>query len=672
MRAPLSWLRDFTPLDAPPVEIADALNQLGLEVEQIDAPGEAIRGVVVAKIVDVVPHPNADKLQLADVDYGGGTTRVVCGAPNIYAGMVAPFAMVGAQLPGGIEIKKAKIRGVVSEGMLASARELGLSDDHTGILELPPDATIGDDVREVLGLDDVVFDLSITPNRPDAMGMTGIARELAAHFGLPFDITVPDGVSAVDRIGDVSVEVEVPGRCPRFVARVARVSMGASPEWMQRRLRLAGMRPISNVVDVTNYVLLERCRPLHAFDLGRLAGRGIVVRLARDGETMVTLDGVERRFTGEDLLICDAQRRPQGIAGIMGGSEAEVDDATTEILIESAYFEPAGIARTAKRLGLRTEASARFERGVDPNGTATGADYAIRLLEEVASAQAEPAMIDRYPHPVERLRITVRTARVNAILGTDLDGEHVRGLLEPLGIECTLIGEDGAFTAVCPTWRPDLEREVDLIEEVGRRYGLNRIVRTVPTSPGSVGRLTLRQRERRLVADVLAGAGYAEGMTLPLLSPADLKRAGLDYDRVIEVENPLRSEESILRPSVIPGLLKALQYNASHGNADFALFEIGTVFFPPDPDRAATRPTFEGVFRGDAARLPDEREHVAAVRSGAVRRRPFEPDRPVEPFDLVAVVEALRDALRLADVRLEAAEIDGYHPTRAARILVDG
>jgi phenylalanyl-tRNA synthetase beta chain len=672
MRAPLSWLREFTPLAAPPVEIADALNQLGLEVEKIDAPGEEISGVVVAKILDVVAHPDADKIRLADVDFGSGTTRVVCGAPNIHPGMVAPFATVGATLPGGFEITKRKIRGVVSEGMLCSARELGISDDHSGIVELPADTPLGSDAREVLGLDDVVFELAITPNRPDAMGITGIARELAAHFRLPLDIPVPEAVPAVERIGDVHVEVEAPGRCPRFVGRVSSVTMGASPEWMQRRLRLAGMRPISNVVDVTNYVLLERNRPLHAFDLGRLAGRGIVVRLARDGETMTTLDGVERRLTGEDLLICDAERAPQAIAGIMGGANSEVDGSTTEVLIESAYFAPSGVARSAKRLGLRTEASARFERGIDPNATAAGADYAIALLREVANGQAEPSMIDRYPEPVERPHINVRTARVNALLGIELDAPTVVSLLEPLGIECGAPAADGSFTAVTPTWRPDLEREIDVVEEVGRRYGLNRIARTVPTNAGKVGRLTPRQRERRLVADVLVGAGYAEGMTLPLVSPADLRRAGRSPTAVIEVENPLRAEESVLRPSVLPGLLKAVQYNASYGNADVALFELGTVFFPPDPEGAARRPRFEGKYHGDPARLPDEHEHLCVIRAGALRRRPFDDDRPVEPADVVAAVAALGEALRLADLRLEAAAVDGFHGTRAARVLVDG
>ena len=395
-----------------------------------------MRGVVVAKILDVVPHPDADKIRLADVDFGDGQLRVVCGAPNIEPGMVVPFARVGAVLPGDFEITKRKIRGVVSEGMLCSARELGLGDDHSGILELPADAVLGSDAREALGLDDVVFDLSITPNRPDAMGVVGVARELAAYFGLPFTLEehAPPGPPA-DEVSGASVVVEATDRCPRFVALAAKVTMGASPEWMQRRLRLAGMRPISNVVDVTNYVMLERCRPLHAYDIDRLAGRGIVVRMARDGEQLETLDGVTRTCTANDLLICDAERVAQGIAGIMGGAAAEVGDDTTEILLESAYFEASGIAKTSKRLGLRSEASARFERGIDPNGTATGAQRAMELFAEVARAQPAPGVIDVYPQPAERPRITVRTPRVNMLLGTDLTPRAVRDLLTPLGIE---------------------------------------------------------------------------------------------------------------------------------------------------------------------------------------------------------------------------------------------
>ncbi len=670
MRAPLSWIREFTPLVAAAPEIADALNQLGLEVDDVDAPGAGIDGVVVARILDVVPHPDADKLRLADIAYADGKQiRVVCGAPNIRPGMLVPYAPVGALLPGDFRITKRKIRGVVSEGMLCSARELGLGDDHEGILQLGSDAPVGADVRDVLGLDDVVFDLSITPNRPDAMGIIGVARDLAAHFGLPFEIPAIEPPPVVGRIttraGNVDVVVEAPDRCPRFVARITTLTVGESPHWMQRRLLAAGMRPINNVVDVTNYVMLERCRPLHAFDLQRLPGRGIVVRLAAEGESLTTLDGVVRILEASDLLICDAERGAQSIAGIMGGRDSEVDATTTEILLESAYFEPTGIARSSKRLGLRSEASARFERGVDPNAVGAGADSAIALLERIASARPHESAIDAYPVPVEPARVVVRIARVNALLGTSLDAATVRGLLDPLGIDTSTLDNE-IVDAVCPTFRPDLTREVDLIEEVARRVGLQHIRRTVAAAPaGSVGRLTGAQRERRLVADTLVGAGFCEGMTMPLIAPADLTKAGLGNagdgaerpsPAVVRVANPLRAEESVLRPSLRPGLLRAAGANAARGELDIALFELGTVFGPPPVD----------------ALLPHERTMVGAVMTGVRPRAPREPDRPVGVGDVIDALEAIGDALRLESLAMVAASPPGLHPGRAATITVDG
>jgi phenylalanyl-tRNA synthetase beta chain len=650
LRAPLSWIREFTPVSAPTAEIAEALDQLGLEVEAIDEPGRDVNGVVVAKILDVVAHPDADKVRLADVDFGDGQVRVVCGAPNIEAGMVVPFARIGAVLPGDFTIERRKIRGVVSEGMLCSARELGLGDDHAGILELPADSPLGTDVREVLGLDDVVFDLSITPNRPDAMGIVGVARDLAAHFNLPFVVVEHEPAPVVDEVAGAHVIVEAPDRCPRFVALAATVVMGSSPDWMQRRLTLAGMRPISNVVDVTNYVMLERCRPLHAYDLGRLAGRGIVVRLARAGEKMTTLDGVERALTDAELLICDGERTAQGIAGIMGGAAAEVSETTTEILLESAHFEASGIAQSSKRLGLRSEASARFERGVDPNNAGSGASRAMELFAEVAGAKPVPGAIDVYPKPIVAERIRVRTDRVNEVLGVALNDAEVAAALTRFGIE-TEGGE-----ARVPTFRPDITREIDLIEEVARAYGVQNITRTVPTNPEQIGALSTRQRERRAVADVLVGAGYDEVFTLPLLAPADLTSAGLAADGVIEVENPLRAEESILRPALLAGVLRAVAYNAARGEPDVALFELGTVFAPP----------------GDGEQLPRERLALAFARSHHVRRAPHEPNRLVDVYDATAALDAVAQELRIADLRLETASIDGLHPTRAARVLVDG
>jgi phenylalanyl-tRNA synthetase beta chain len=652
MRAPLSWIRDFTPVEVPVDEIVRALNQLGLEVDAVEQPGEEVDGVLVARVLAVADHPNADKLTLVDVDTGDGETRVVCGAPNVVVGMIVPYAPVGARLPGGLTLERRKIRGQVSDGMILSERELGLGDDHDGILGLDPATSVGADVRQVLGLDDVVFDLAITPNRPDAMSIVGVARELAAHFDQPFTVHEPSISTTGSATSELaSLVVEAPDRCPRYVARVAAVKLGPSPEWLARRLVLAGMRPISNVVDVTNYVLLERGQPLHAFDRNRLRGPGIVVRLAEVGERMTTLDGVERELTAADLLICDAARTPQAIAGIMGGRTAEVSESTTEVLLESAYFEPTGIGKTSRRLGLRSESSARFERGTDPEGVGAGADRACELFAEIAGATVAPDALDEYPHPFERPRIEVRTERVNAVLGTELPPARVRDVLRPLEID--IVGAGKTFTAVPPSFRPDLAREIDMVEEVARRIGFDAIGRTIPRS-GEAGGLTRRQRDRRLLADALVGLGVTEAMTISLVAPDDQARFGLTG--AIEVANPLRAEESVLRGALVPSLLLAAAHNAAHGQADVALFELGAVFGRPAAGEV----------------LPDEREHVAAVLAGTVRRRPVEDDRPVDVYDAVDLVRALEAALGLAALTLVAGDAPGYEPGRSAHVHVDG
>jgi phenylalanyl-tRNA synthetase beta chain len=667
MLAPLSWIRDFTPVIAPVADIVAALNQLGLEVEGVDQPGEGIGGVVAARILDVTAHPNADKLQLADVDYGTGTTRVVCGAPNIAPGMLVPYAGAGATLPGGLTLERRTIRGVDSDGMLLSARELGLGEDHSGILELDGSTEPGVDVREALDLDDVVFDLAITPNRPDAMCIVGVARELAAHFALDFVVPEPAARTDEGAAGDITVVIEDPVRCPRYLGRAAAVTVAPSPAWLARRLVKAGMRPICNVVDVTNYVLLERNQPLHAFDLARLGGRGIVVRLAGAGERITTLDGVERALEPDDLLICDAERAPQAIAGIMGGSTSEVSDTTTEILLESAYFERMGIARSSKRLKLRSESSARFERGIDPDAVARNAERAMELLVEVAGARVALAAVDEYPTPWTRPRIRLRSSRVNAVLGTALDAEDVWDALAPLGIELDDDLDDAADDAVArdittvravpPSWRPDLEREIDLVEEVARRVGFDAIGRTLPDTHGQVGALTTRQRERRLVADALVGVGLSEAVTLPLVAPADLARAGAPTDRVVRAANPLRAEESVLRTRILAGLLRAVAGNHAQGLTDVALFEQGRVFAAP----------------GDGAGpLPAEPEHLALALSGGVRRAPVEDDRAVDAYDAVDALRAVFDALGVDDVEVADAGVAGFRAGRAARVSVGG
>jgi phenylalanyl-tRNA synthetase beta chain len=666
VKAPLSWLRDFAPIEGTPLDLADRLNGIGLIVEGISAPGRDIAGVVTVNVLSFEKHPNADKLLLVDIDLGNGETRrVVCGASNFAVGDTVPWAPPGAELPGGFKLERRKIRGEVSDGMLCAPDELGLSDDHSGIMILPPDTPLGEDVRTVLGLDDIVFDLDVTPNRPDAMSIAGVARDLAAALHVPFTLPAPSAPGVVD-LEPASLVVEAADRCPRYVAMIGRVTVGPSPGWMAQRLTKAGMRPISNVVDVTNYVMLERGQPLHAFDLARLGGRGIVVRMAGEGEKITTLDDVERTLTAEDLLICDANRAPQAIAGVMGAGDSEVSDATTEVLLESAFFTADGILRTSKRLGLRTESSARFERGVDPNGTARAAERAWELFTEVASGQTGSGTLDDYPAPIEPLRVSLRTARVNDVLGTDLDTATIRGHLEPLGFTVPegthAEGHGGVVDFVVPTYRPDCEREIDLVEEVARHHGYNNITRTLPRMKEPSGGLTPVQRGRRAVRDALLGAGLSEAYTFSLVAPADLVAAGLPAEG-IELENPLRAEESLLRPAVLPGLLRAAAFNAGHGLPDVGLFEIGHVFLPPPAGQT----------------LPDEREHLAVVLSGTVFRLPHEPNRPVDGHDAVGAFETVAEALGLADWSLEpdgAFERNRHHggfaAGRAAAVVVDG
>ncbi len=654
MRVPLSWLREFAPVLDDPSEVAAALDQLGLVVEALEQPGRGIEGVIVARVLDVRAHPNADRLTLVDVDRGVGTATVVCGARNLTAGDVVPYAPVGVTLPGGLTLERRSIRGERSDGMLCSEQELGLGEDHAGILQLDPTAEVGSEVRDALGLDDTVFELEVTPNRPDAMSVVGVARDLAAHFRVPLTVPEPSVHEGGAPTAEVaSVVVEAPDRCPRFTARVIRVTPGPSPGWLARRLTLAGMRPISNVVDVTNYVMLERGQPLHAFDHALLPGGGIVVRLAAPGERLTTLDGAERELTDDDLLICGADRSAQAIAGVMGGGATEVSESTTTVLLEAAYFDPAGIGRTAKRLGLRSEASARFERGVDPNAVLAGSARAAELLAEVARGEAAPEPIDVYPELVARPRIRLRVERVNEVLGTALGEPDVRGALEPLGIEVR--GGDGELETRTPTFRPDLEREVDLVEEVARHIGYNAVERTVPRSTEEAGRLTPRQRDRRLVADALVGAGLDEVKTLTFVAPGDLEALGLPGDGV-EVENPLRADESLLRPRLLPGLLQAAGFNAGQGRADVGLFEIGHVFGPPPPGET----------------LPDEREALAAVLTGTIRTGPHAADRSADAYDAVDLWEEVVTALSLAEATLEPGEGPGFAAGRVARVLVSG
>ncbi len=612
MRVPLSWLRDFAPFEDDAAALAATLDDLGLVVEGIEQVGEGLADVVVARVTTVAAIEGADRIRRVVVDAGRGPVEVVCGAGNFGEGDLVPLAPVGAVLPGGFAIGRRKMKGVVSDGMLCSGRELRLSEDHDGILVLNDvaGARPGQGLVEVLGIEpDVVFDLAVEANRPDAWCMAGVARDLAARLGLPFAVPATDAlvaaVAGAATTGGLapptgpeagllaSVRVTDTELCPRFTARVLTgVTVTDSPAWLARRLTLAGMRPINNVVDASNYVMLELGQPTHPYDLDRLAGPGLLVRRAEPGEAVTTLDGVVRALgrpgpglddTGQDCLICDAEGTPVGIGGVMGGASSEIGPATTRVLLEAAYFVPMAIARTAKRLHLRTEASARFERGCDPEGIDRAAE---RFCELVALTGGEhltlaPGVLDVAAAVPRPLSVTVRPARLNALLGTAFTSGEIAGLLGPLGMTATATGgPDDPVAVVVPTFRPDIRPDpmgqADLAEEVARTYGYARLPRRTPAWP-QPGRLTPRQRARRRAKEVLCGLGATEAWTTAFLSEADQLAAGASPP-FIEVTNPLVEAERFLRSSLVPGLLGALRYNAERRQGDLRLFEVGAVF----------------------------------------------------------------------------------------------
>lgn len=646
MRVPLSWLREMVPVELGIDDLVAVFGELGLAVESVERVGEGLDGVVVARVEEIGSIQGADKIRVVQVDTGqaGERTQVVCGAWNFGVGDLVPLATVGTVLPGDFAIGKRKMKGVESHGMLCSPEELALPSTVDGILVLPQGLTPGTPLADALGIaPDVVFDLEVNANRPDAMSVLGVARDVAARLDLP--LTPPTaGVtgSSVATTDRATVEVLDPDRCGRFVARVVQgVTVQPSPPWLAARLAMAGMRPINNVVDASNYVMLEVGVPNHAYDLDRLPGRGLRVRRAKDGETLVTLDGVERRFTDDDLLICDAEDTPVGIAGIMGGASSEISEGTTEVLLEAAWWEPMAIARTSKRLGLRSEASGRFERGTDPAAIDLAVDRFCALL---AGSGAAPAAgtIDLEGRRPDRAPVTLRTARVNALLGTDLGDGDVRRHLSSLGFGVDPVGA-GVTDVTIPTWRPDCAIEVDLVEEVARLHGYTAIAKTVPHSPHT-GHLTPRQKDRRRVREVLAGAGVSEAWTSTFLSSADLERCRLDVAEAVRVTNPLVAEEPLLRTSLLPGVLGALASNEAHRNPGVWLFEIGHTFRRPVA----------------GARLPDEREALAVALGGS------------DAFDAKAIWDLLVESLLLEGARIEADSPIGLHPTRSAAAVLDG
>lgn len=682
MKVSYDWLKSMVELPEDPSELSREFIRTGTEVEAIETVGESFDHIVTAKVLSKEAHPDSDHLWVTMVDVGANNVdaegnpeplQIVCGAQNFNEGDHIVTAMIGAELPGDIKIKKGKLRGVVSCGMNCSARELGLSADHEGIMILPEDAPIGMPFAQYLGTSDTVLDCEITPNRADCLSMIGIAREVGAIYDRDFHVDLPAiaAESGTPTAETVSVELIDEGLCDRYVARVVRdVKVGPSPEWLVQRLNSCGIRTHNNVVDITNYVMMLTGQPLHAFDLNAFEEKGgkrtVAVRAAREGEVFRTLDDVERTLSAGMGLIAtgEAGAIPVALAGVMGGMESEVTDATVDVLVESACFNAGRTSHTSRDLALISDASIRFERQVDETGCVDVASIACALIEQLAGGKVAPGCVDVYPSPKQLTPISLRLSRVHELCGAAIEPFFIETALTRLGcsVEAEGEGDARAFAVMPATFRPDLTREIDLIEEVLRLWGMDRVEATIPAAKNHIGGLTREQQLTRKVGQILRACGLNETMNFSFAAPGDLERIGMtDEGRgcPVEIMNPLVAEQTEMRRSLIPGLLQFVEYNIKHSTANVQLYEIGTLFFGREN-----------------ASAPKERESVAGVLSGSMgdvtwNHKPM----PLRFFDGKGVVEELLSQLRTPKVRFRPADGDDYaflQPGRGAEVLSGG
>ncbi|MBW1989295.1 MAG: phenylalanine--tRNA ligase subunit beta [Deltaproteobacteria bacterium] len=658
------WLSQYVDLPSSPEELSRFLTMAGLEVEAVWDRFAFLDTVVVGRILSCSPHPNADKLSLCQVEAGDRTVTVVCGAPNAAEGIAAPLALPGTRLPDGTVVAAADIRGQRSEGMLCSQWELGLGQDASGLMELAEPHFVGEPLNKVLSLSDPCLELSITPNRPDCLSLLGVAREVAAATGQtvkPPDPSLPAGEG--DIAGETSITIDAPELCPRYSARMVRgIRVGPSPFWLADRLISVGQRPINNIVDVTNYVMLETGQPLHAFDFDLLEEGRIVVRTAKKGERFTTLDSRENELSEGMLLICDG-KKPVALAGVMGGKNSEVSETTTNVLIESAHFDPASIRKTARRLGYHTEASHRFERGTDPDGTLFAADRAARLMLECAGGTLVQGVADAHPLPRQVPRIKLSVKRVNAVLGTDIPDAKVRELLGAASME--IVEDHGDLLTVSPPgFRPDVTRPEDLVEEVARLWGYDNIPVTSPTAlmdapPAQPGR-----DFAQAVQELAVGMGFWQTIQYSFASADSPDRLDLpegdDRRRMLPIRNPLTEDQAVMRTSLLPGLLDTVARNINMNNRDLWLFEMGKVFFSNQGRDV----------------LPDEHDVLALVMTGS---RPGgmwgQKPVPCDFYDMKGACEEL--LLRLGAENpvfspLDASDCGPLRPGRSARVTCGG
>ena len=698
MRVPLSWLREYCDPGMEPAALADRLVMTGTEVERIETLGpESGSGFVVGKVLEREQHPNADRLSVCRVDTGEGERTIVCGAPNVDAGQTVAVVLPGATMPGGMKIRKAKLRGVPSEGMILSAAELEIAEEADGIMLLDDGPAPGTPLAEVLPLGEAVLEIEVTPNRSDCFGVHGVAREVHAISGAPLaaDPWIEDapegtvtgygpvagGESAADY---ASVTVEVPELCPRFTARVfADVTIGPSPLWLQQRLAAAGQRPINNVVDITNYVMLLTAQPLHAFDLDRVPGGELIVRTASEGEKMTTLDGVERTFDAETVLVCDREG-PSGVAGIMGGQRSEVSEETTRVLLEVACWNGTNILRTSRMLGLRSEASARFEKQLHPELCLRAQRIASRLLVELCGAKMVPGTIDVAAEAPEPRRLALRAARVSGLLGMTISQAEQQAYLERLGFAAEPEGEDLRVT-VPPERHYDVTREVDLIEEVARVHGIDEhLPTTLPSTGEAVGGLSREQRLRRRAEYALRDLGFDQVVGWSFTDPGEAGRlripSGDARATPVLLANPLSEEQSAMRTTLLGSLLDVAARNAARGVDALALFESARVYLT-DPPTGRNHPHMEGNrpvdplgghFAGDQPAPVAEPHRLAAIALGSLSPRSWRGGgEAADFFALKGVAEALARGLGV-ELAFAPAEEPFLHPGRSATVSVGG
>src|ERR1041384_3834186 len=645
MKVSLNWLKDYIPIDITVTELAERLTMLGLEVEDIEHLGAQFRNIVVGNVLEVRRHPSADRLTVCTVDPGGEPLSIVCGAPNVASGEMVAVALPGAEVPhnqhdpngGPFVVTTVKIRGETSHGMICSAYELGLGDDRDGILLLDPGAKPGTPLAQYLGTEDIVLEIGVTPNRPDALSHIGIAREIGVIYSRKLRIpSKPLKEGKRSAAGSASVTVEDPLNCPRYTARILHgVSIGESPAWIRNRLNAVGIRPVNNVVDVTNYVLMEIGQPLHAFDYDRIAGHGIIVKSAVPGMTFITLDGKSRTLRGSELMICDHDG-PIALAGVMGGANTEITTGTKSVFIESAYFNAASVRKASKYFSLSTDASQRFERGTDPNMTAWAADRAAYLIRELCGGEILKGRIDVYPRKIRPRNVKLRFEKVNEVLGTSLGSKEIYTILKRNSLiprAPAVTSSKGAVTVEVPTRRPDIEREVDLIEEVARVYGYDRI----PVRTRSILEYHEAPPERDFEGFLrgwLEGCGFNEIVTN---SMTEVGIATLTSEHYVSLTNPISKEMAALRTSLVPSLLAVMGHNMAHGTHNLRLFEVGKAYFRNGSTGASTVvPGFE-----------EESRLIIGMAGLASPRSWYGPPRKCDIGDLKGEVEALLEKILL-------------------------